>query len=134
LNFLGTSRYDLIDTFRLSQSQWSVNPTLLTTHDKVSQYVALRNQIQDRAAAAEYLGLSPDEYIIITRESIYPIGCSAFADNGAIIDTDTYSKDIGILPPFQYWGFLDDTSLLSMDATQKTGLSFVKSQFLSRSG
>jgi hypothetical protein len=134
LNYLGTSRFQLIDAFRLSQRQWAVRAALVTTPDKIAHYTQLRGQLQDRAAAAEFLGLSPDEYVIITRESLWPIGCSEFADDGTIIDVDTYRKDIGVQDPFKYWGYSSDAELLSMDETQKTGLSFVKAQFLVRSG
>ena len=134
LNYLGSSRFELIDTLRLARSQWPIRSSLITTSGKVALYNALRAQVQDRAVAAEYLGLSPDEYVIITRESLWSIGCSEFADNGVVIDVEDYRKDIGVLPSFAYWGYHDETELLSMNTAQKTGLAFVKAQFLVRSG
>ncbi|KAK5203125.1 hypothetical protein LTR96_011047 [Exophiala xenobiotica] len=134
LGYLGTSRYELIDTFRLAHRQWPVRAVLVSTPEKLARYAALRAQIQDRAAAAENLGLSPDEYVIITRESLWPIECSEFADSGSIIDVEDYRKDIGVLDTFAYWGYDNNDLLLSVDQNAKTGLTFVKSQFLVRSG
>jgi hypothetical protein len=134
LTFLGTSRFELIDTFRLAQRQWAVNSSLVASPDQVASYNTLLGQVQDRAAAAEYLGLSPDEYIIITRESLWPIECSKFADSGTIIDVPTFRKDIGVRQPFEYWNYPDEVSMTDMDPTEKKGLSFVKAQFLPRSG
>jgi hypothetical protein len=134
LNFLGTSRYELIDTFRLAQRQWVVSSTLIRTPEKKARYIVLRGRVQDRAAAAEYLGLSPDLYVIITRVSLWPIESSEFADDGTIIDIDKYHQDIGVVEPYVYWGYKTAEELVSMDKDQKVGLAFVKAQFLPRSG
>ncbi|KAH6881021.1 hypothetical protein B0T10DRAFT_580728 [Thelonectria olida] len=134
LNFLGTSRYELIDTFRLAHRQWAVSPARVATPEKLARYVALRSRLQDRAAAAEYLGLSPDSYVTITREAFWPIESSEFADNGTIIDLDQYRQDIGVVEPFLYWGYKTAEALLSTDKDEETGLTFVKAQFLRRSG
>lgn len=133
LQYLGVSRYELIDTFRLAKRQWSV-PSSLLTADKTPLFEQLRNQLQDRAAAAEFLNLSPDEYVIIARESIWPIGASVFADNGTLLTLDQYLTDIGVHAPEVYWGYNTSTDLLSLDETTKSGLTWVKAQFLGRAG
>lgn len=134
LNFLGTSRYELIDTLRLATRQWAVSSTRMATPEKLARYVALRGRLQDRAVAAEYLGLSPDLYVIITREAFWPIESSEFADNGTLIELDQYRQGIGVVEPFLYWGYKTAEELLNTDENEKTGLSFVKAQFLRRSG
>jgi hypothetical protein len=132
LSYLGTSRFDLIDTFRLAQRQWVVSSKLLGSPEKKARCAELRRTVQDRAAAAEYLGISPDLYVILTRESLWPIECSEFADNGLALDQDQYRKHIGVVDAHLYWGYDSEAALLS-EATD-TGLSFVKAQFLLRSG
>ncbi|KAM6504796.1 hypothetical protein FSOLCH5_015286 [Fusarium solani] len=134
LEYLGTSRFELIDTFRSARRQWAVRPEHVATPEAADRYALLRDQLQDRAAAAEYLGLSPDDYVIITRESLWPIGCSEFADDGVITDIEEYRTTIGVRNPFAYWGYSTDAAVLSLDDVQKSGLSFVKAQFLPRSG
>ena len=132
LSNLGTSRFDLIDTFRLAQRQWVVSSKLLGSPEKKARYAELRRQVQDRAAAAEYLSIGPDLYVILTRESLWSIECSEFADKGLALDQAQYEKDIGVVDAYLYWGYDSEASLLS-DAID-TGLSFVKAQFLPRSG
>lgn len=135
LQYLGTSRFELIEAFRTAgPRQWPMRASLLSTPDKVTRYTNLLGEVQDRAAAAEYLGLTPDEYIIIAREALWPMACSEFADDGTSIDTATYQHDIGVRNSWQYWGYDSDTSLLSVDATARMGLSFVKARFLVLSG
>lgn len=133
LNYLGVSRFELIDTLRLGQS-WAVRPSLVATPERVARYTQLRSQMQDRAAAAELLGIDPDEYVIITRESLWPIECSEFADTGTLIDVQTYLQSIGVAEPHTYWGYNSEVDVVSLDKDEKTGLSFVKAQFLRRSG
>ncbi|KAF7513140.1 hypothetical protein GJ744_010536 [Endocarpon pusillum] len=133
LQYLGVSRYELIDVFRLAKRQWKVPASLLTASTK-PLFEALRAQLQDRATAAEYLGLSPDEYIIIARESIWPIGSSVLTDTGTLLTPEQYRADIGVKASEVYWGYETDEKLLSEATTPKTGLSWVKAQFLGRSG
>lgn len=134
LQYLGTSRFELIDTFRLAQRQWVVDPALVATPDRAALYAKLLGQVQDRAAAAEGLGLTPDDYVIIARESLWPITCSVFADDGTPITQTQYLQDIGVLDPQVYWGYKTSDDLLGLDPAVKTGLTWVKAQFLARSG
>ncbi|KPI41866.1 uncharacterized protein AB675_5621 [Cyphellophora attinorum] len=134
LTYLGTSRFELIDTMRLAGRQWPVRAALISNSEKQIRYATMLARVQDRAAAAEYMGLAPSEYIIVTHESFWAIECSEFADNGHIIQEDEYHRDIGLLSTSTYWGFNDDNALRSIDPSTRTGLSFVKAQFLRRSG
>jgi hypothetical protein len=133
LQFLGVTRYELINTFHLATGQWKVSVSLLSD-DKKALFAELRGQLQDRAATAEYLSLSPDEYVIIARESIWPIECSLLSDNGTLLTMDRYRKDIGVRPPEAYWGYENADDLLSENSTTKVGLTWVKAQFLGRAG
>ncbi|KAL8800254.1 MAG: hypothetical protein Q9182_005310 [Xanthomendoza sp. 2 TL-2023] len=71
-----------------------------------------------RANDAERLGLSPDEYTIITKQS--------FASQ----------NPPGVRPEYQYFGtdYTSDTEMTSLDETKPIGLTHVKKQFLKRTG
>lgn len=133
LEKLDVSRYELIDILRLATRQWRV-PNSLLTPEKERLFVELRGQLQERAVTAESLGISPDEYVIITRESIWPLSCSLFSDNGTLLTMEQYRENIGVKPPEVYWGYDSAAALMNDNASTKTGLTWVKSQFLPRSG
>lgn len=133
LQHFGISRYELIDVFRLAARQWRV-PSSLVTPDKKQLFADLRSQLQERAVTAEYLGMSPEEYVIISRESIWPIGCSVFADNGVLLTPEQYRASIGVKPPEAYWGYRSASEMMSDDSSVRSGLTWVKAQFLNRAG
>ncbi|KAK0742583.1 hypothetical protein B0T18DRAFT_489562 [Schizothecium vesticola] len=122
-----------LEATRLAQ-QWMASSWIIATPEKEARYADLRGRVQDRAAAAEYLRLSPALYIAITRESFWSIECSEFADDGTIINADKYREDIGVVEPFVYWGYPTGDALLNMHKTRRLGLSFVRAQLLLRTG
>lgn len=132
LQYLGVSLYELIDTFRLARSQWKVRQSLLTLN-KLGRFSELKNQLQGRAAVAEYLGLSSDEYVIITRESIWPSECSEFSSTSTILTLDQYRQRIGVRQAHKYWGYSIEADSISHNSS-KVGLAWIKDQFLRRSG
>ncbi|KAH6696519.1 hypothetical protein BKA61DRAFT_531231, partial [Leptodontidium sp. MPI-SDFR-AT-0119] len=121
LEFLQTSRADLGERFREKYEP----PKLTIIHD-----LAL-----DRANDAERLLLSEEEYIILTKEAFWPKEHFDIR-HGHEIPVATYQEKIGVRKDWEYWGVdytkLDD--MLSQDPVLGTGLTFVKNQFLPRTG
>jgi hypothetical protein len=120
LGHLGTSRFELLYKFRRSMTRQPTRASL----EKIAR---------DRACAAEYLLLSPKEYSILTKEGIYPKSYFDHIENQEM-DMGGYLRMIGWVPFFTYWGYLSGNDISSTDEVQQTGLSFVKRQFLKRSG
>ncbi|MFN6590493.1 neuraminidase-like domain-containing protein [Bacillus sp. TD10] len=116
LKHMDTSRYELIDTFRKNNNHPDPEIT------------RLRDQALDRAADAEFLGLTLEEYVILTKECF---------DSKALVDKlknkihrdDEYQQLIGVKSVAQYYGFDDEDTMLGDD-----GLMLIKKEFLRRTG
>ncbi|KAM7219794.1 hypothetical protein V8F06_004828 [Rhypophila decipiens] len=81
------------------------------------------------AAAAEYLGLSPADYLIITGTSIFSLDfMKAVVDSS--LDQKAYEKKIGLQETAKYWGYDSTGDMLS--ESDNRGLPFVKAQLLVR--
>ncbi len=94
LNHLGTSRHELMHTF-----------------DKNAD-----NTIQNRANDAEFLGMTEQEYIILTKEPF-------------IINKKNSPAEIDLKPVHYYYGYKSDGALQG-----NKGLMNIKDQFLKRTG
>ncbi|GAP90432.2 putative PA14 domain protein [Rosellinia necatrix] len=89
----------------------------------------LAKDVLENAAAAEYLGVSPADYVIITGSSILSLDfLKAVVDSS--MNQDSYEKKIGILATPKYWGYDSASDMLS-EANNK-GLPFVKAQLIRR--
>ncbi|MGK9486328.1 neuraminidase-like domain-containing protein [Bacillus tropicus] len=116
LKQLDTSRYELIDTFRKNND----NPD--------PEITRLRDQTLDRAADAEFLRLTLEEYVILTKECF---------DSKALVDKlknkihrdDEYQQLIGVKSVAHYYGYEDEETMLGDD-----GLTLIKKEFLRRTG
>lgn len=116
LKHLDTSRYELIDTFRKNNDHSD------------PEIARLKDQALDRAADAEFLGLTLEEYIILTKECF---------ESKALVDELTennhtkeeYQKLIGVKSVSQYYGYDDDDTMLG-----DKGLTLIKKEFLRRTG
>ncbi len=116
LKHLDTSRHELIKKFRKNNSG---NDAELTR---------LKDEALDKAADAEFLGLTKEEYVILTKECF---------ENKALMDrlkskihTDAeYQELIGVRPVCKYYGFDNDNTMLGED-----GLTLIKKEFLRRTG
>lgn len=91
LNYLGTSRYELLETC----DTWAM--------------------AKDAAMIAEYLNLTPEEYSALT---------GTRCGNGGPEMEDEW----------KYWGYDTESLLLDTVESTHTGLTFIKAQFLPRSG
>lgn len=137
LQYLGTSRYELIDCFRRPEK----HPGLVLTPDQIAKLSEIHIQMQDRAAASEYLTISIDEFIILTKETFWPKSYFDITEPGTTITTKEYQDAIGIIPANEYWGYSSIDDMLSTDpvvgadgTVKEIGLCWVKAQFLRRSG
>lgn len=116
LKFLDTSRHELIDTFRKNNADEDANLT------------RLKDEALDRAADAEFLQMTKEEYVILTKECF---------ETKALMDKlkdknhtdDEYKTLIGVKPVHEYYGYDDATTMLS-----DKGLTLIKKEFLRRTG
>ena len=127
LDFLGTSRKELIDTFRSPREATPsiTDPVVLTVLDTLHQ------DYLNRAVTAECLGLTQEEYVILTKEAFV---CKEYWDKQCqVVHTqEEYLTKIGVKPVHKYYGY--DTEGDMLDATTEKGSTYVKKQFLPRTG
>jgi hypothetical protein len=133
LQYLGTSRYELLDTFRTATENAS---KVVRTPAHQQELQSLHDEVLDRSANAEFLGITQEEHIILTREAFWP---KAYFDLTLkkVHSQDDYQQKIGVRPVHEYYGYLGasaEDDMLSIDESSKLGLTFVKKQFLPRTG
>jgi ABC toxin-like protein/neuraminidase-like protein len=123
LNFLKTSRYELMSIFRMVLQSG--------TPDIPDSTIA-----NNRAITAEYLLLTQEDYKILTLEAFYSKNYFETVLNQPNMSDSTYQANIGVVAPYAYWGYADAeaTNITNPDETTRVGLTFVKAQFLPRSG
>jgi len=116
LKFLDTSRHELIDTFRRNNAGEDADLT------------KMKDEALDRAADAEFLQMTKEEYVILTKECF---------ETKALMDKlkdknhtdDEYKALIGVKPIHEYYGYADEATMLSDE-----GLTLIKKEFLRRTG
>jgi Tc toxin complex TcA C-terminal TcB-binding domain/Neuraminidase-like domain/Salmonella virulence plasmid 28.1kDa A protein len=136
LKYMGTSRYELLDTFRTATETCD---HVVLTADQQQQVQKLHSMVLDHSADAEFLGITQEEYIILTREAFWP---KAYFDLTLqkVHTDDEYQTKIGVRPAPEYYGYVSDVEseakdeMLSTNEKLKIGLTFVKKQFLPRTG
>jgi hypothetical protein len=116
LGSLGTSRHELMNNFQVKPSTPADTPAM----------AVLKQDALTRAIDAEALGLTREEYVILTRQGFYS---KAFYDAqaGKPITAEAYLQAVGVKPVWEYYGYVDE-------ATMQTGLREVKKGFLQRTG
>jgi hypothetical protein len=128
---LGTSRYELLDTFRTATETC---PSANLTPAQQAQLDTLHAHVYDRAIDAEFLGITQEEYIILTHEAFWEKQYFELTTGNTYTD-DEYHAHIGVKNVWQYYGYTDDTQMLDTDEAGKhLGLTFVVEQFLPRTG
>ena len=137
LDYMGTSRYELLDTFRRNNGQTGTSASARQCRDvsqdcvieakcpseTVSRFEAVA---QDRAVDAEYLGITQEEYIILTREAFWSKEYFEHIHNNQDYTPEEYQKKIGVRDIHEYYGY-DNKGRLK-------DLTFVKEEFLPRTG
>jgi hypothetical protein len=130
LKYLGTSRYELLDTYRTATETAS---KVVRTPAQQQELQKLHGEVLDRSANAEFLGITQEEHIILTREAFWS---KAYFDLTLkkVHSQDDYQKKIGVRLVHEYYNYETEADMLSVDETSKLGLTFVKKQFLLRTG
>ncbi len=129
LKHLGTSRYELLDTYRTATETCD---TVVLTPAEQQELQTLHQTVLDRAVDAEFLGLTQEEYIILTKEALWPKRYFDITLKKQHTE-DEYRQKIGVKPVHEYY-YSTEADMLSTDETLKKGLTFVKKQFLPRTG
>jgi hypothetical protein len=141
LRYLETSRYELMKTFRPAGLPANKNeelpedttmPPAAPNPDGV-ELAKLNNDAIDRAIDAEFLEITQEEFIILTKQAFwdrkyFEIKCRKnFTE-------EEYRSKIGVKKTHAYYGYATEADMLNTDETDKLGLAFVKDQFLKRTG
>ena len=130
LKYFGTSRCEVLDTFRTA-TETCDGVTL--TPAQLEELRKLHSAVYDRAVDAEFLGITQEEYIILTREAFWPKAYFDLTLQKSHTD-DEYRQKIGVKPVHEYYGYTAEADMLSTDEAAQLGLTFVKKQFLPRTG
>jgi hypothetical protein len=133
LKYLDTSRYELLDVYR-SADEACTHPSLSPAEQ--AELKKLHDLVLDRAVDAEFLGLTQEEYIILTKEAFWPKRYFDITLKKEHSDEE-YRQNIGVKPVHEYYGYSEknaEYNMLSTEETTKLGLTFVKKQFLPRTG
>lgn len=115
LKYLDTSRHELIDTFRKNNAGDDADLT------------KLKDEALDRATDAEFLGMTKEEYVILTKECYESIGLMRKLKNNPALTKDEYWAMIGGKPVHEYYGYKNEQFM-------KDGLPQIKKEFLRRTG
>ncbi|KAH8910494.1 hypothetical protein BR93DRAFT_988939, partial [Coniochaeta sp. PMI_546] len=129
--FLKTSRAEMLEVF----SQVEANSDLTTSESQTAE----TDTAAIRAYSAEFNLISQEEYIILTRQGFFKPKCSGHAHSCACHDCGSrsasrYAAKIKLRQPWEYYGYKTEAAMQDLDETNKTGLTWVKAQFLKRTG
>ncbi|MBV8883138.1 MAG: hypothetical protein JO235_03955 [Chroococcidiopsidaceae cyanobacterium CP_BM_RX_35] len=130
LKYLGTSFCELLDTYRTATESC---PNLTLTPAEQQELQKLHEITLDRAVDAEFLGLTQEEYIILTKEAFWPKEYFEITLQQILTDAE-YQQKIGVQHVYEYYGYQTEADMLNPDENQALGLTFVKKQFLRRTG
>jgi hypothetical protein len=136
LKYLETSRYELLDIFRATDDA-CINSSLI--HDEQEELKKLHDTVLDRSVDAEFLGFTQEEYIILSKEAFWPKRYFDITLN-KLHTEEEYRQKIGVKSVPEYYGYIGENSENEMLSTDKDpgpaqkGLTFVKKQFLPRTG
>lgn len=117
LNWLGSSRTELIDVFR--------SDCVLVPGVDTDAMVAHHHQVIDRARDAEFLSILAQEYKIVFKEAFWPKEYFELTTGKSMTETE-YQTRIGVQPPYVYWGYKSEDQLMD--------LANVSDELLPRSG
>jgi hypothetical protein len=138
LEFLKVPRVELVDSFRQkpvpipAETYGPLNPD---QKDKLNrQLMDVQDSVYNRQVDAEILGLTQEEYLILTGEVLFSKEFFQVTENISSLTPEDYQTKIGLQLGFTYWGYQDTLTLLSTDEFSRKGLQYVKKQLLPRSG
>lgn len=113
LKNLDSSRYELINTFRKSNT---------------GEDADLKNDALNKAADAEFLEVTLEEYVILTKECFESKALMEKIKSKTYTDQE-YQDLIGVKPVCEYYGYEKDDAMLADD-----GLTLIKKEFIRRTG
>lgn len=113
LKSLETSRYEVLKSFRRNNN------------GSDAELTKLKNKALSRASDAEYLGLTLEEYVILTKECFEDKELMGILKNKTYSD-DEYQKHIGVKEVHEYYGYEKPEGL--------ERLPQIKKEFLRRTG
>ncbi len=125
LEYLEANRDELLNIFR-------AKTTIDAGSGREEDIRRFHREAQERAFIAESLGLTQEQYIILTEEGFYPR--EFYEACGSSRTPDEYRKDIRVHEVHEYYGYSKEAEMLDRDESHQIGLTFVKKQFLPRSG
>lgn len=130
LRAMKTTRFDVLDRFRTPPPE--ADMTGLGADD-LAELSDLYAELRQRAADAEYLGLTQEQYVILTRRAFASRRYLELSTGRSITDRQ-YRQRIGLRPVHDYFGCPTEQEMLDTDETAQRGLTFVKKQLLPRTG
>lgn len=128
LDHLDLTRYELMKKFRpaVNAEKMLTGAGVNITPEKITNLEAEENNRVDKALCAEYLTISEEEYVIITKE-----GCASKEwyeiNRDTTLSDEEYHQEIGLKPLHDYYFVSDDTTSVSE-------LKYVEKEFLPRTG
>lgn len=152
LGTLGTSTLDVMKTFgsgyRIFQAKevhkeaveaatraaagGNRPPESRADSQKINALSRLNSSVMQRALSAQSLGLTQEEYVVLTGEAYFSkLALEAYRSP---LSTDEYNSVIGLRSTGELWGYNSDAEMLSENENDKTGLTFVQAQLLPRCG
>ncbi|HNP50798.1 MAG TPA: neuraminidase-like domain-containing protein [Nitrosomonas nitrosa] len=112
LNFLKTSRYELFNTFRADVSFEPEANASDEEKERLARKEVLEIQAVDRAIAAEYLHLTEEEYVILTKKGFHT---KEWVELDQQIDLTKvqYHNEIGLKKTWDYYGIGSENQMLA---------------------
>ncbi|KAH6962302.1 hypothetical protein BKA56DRAFT_622857 [Ilyonectria sp. MPI-CAGE-AT-0026] len=111
-------------------------PTPLSPEAR-ARLIELHNLALSREDDAEWLLLTEEEYIILTKETFWTKEYFDIRHNTTPpTNVRVYQQRIGVKDYYQYWSltYTSVADMLDKDEVKQSGLTFVKAQFLPRTG
>lgn len=142
LQAAGSSRHEVMSVF--SSTEMALNQIKppagkIWSTENLSGMKKNIQAVQDRALAAEYLGLQQEDFMAVTREAFHPMeilqeqrGPSSF------VSIPDYWRAFNVKSTHELWGYdaSEDRTAeeLMLDEETGKGLTFIKAELLPRSG
>ncbi|MBN2439939.1 MAG: hypothetical protein JXJ04_01280 [Spirochaetales bacterium] len=154
LKFLNSSRYELMKCFKTGLSLPAGDEEIpgescvgedaapesdaahVLTEDKIIELAGLHEEAISRALDAEYLGIFQAEYIILSKQAYWKKRYFDLKCNKTFTEEE-YNQKIGLVPVYKYYGYDNEAAMLDSNEDMRNGhigLTFVKDQFLKRTG
>ena len=111
LNFLGTSRVELFETFRAHIDYKPEENASDTEIERLTRIKELEIQSVDRAIAAEFLHLVEEEYVILTKEGFHTKEWYELKKETSLTRSQ-YEQKIGLKNTWDYYGINGENQML----------------------